>query len=67
MKFFVTVAWSCGILAALVIILGTISLISGHTFFGLRHVVNYYHFANSILLMGILSVLAHHGCLMKKD
>jgi hypothetical protein len=67
MKLFVAVAWSCGILGALIIITGTISLISGITFFGLRHVVNYFHVANSILLLGILSVLAHQGCLIKKD
>ena len=66
MKFFVSVAWSCGILGALIIITGTISLISGNTFFGLRHVVNYFHVANSILLLGILSVLAHQGCLSRK-
>jgi hypothetical protein len=66
MKFFVAVAWICGILGALIIITGTISLISGTTFFGLRHVVNYFHVANSILLLGILCLLAHQGCLARK-
>jgi len=67
MKFFTIVAWICGILAAIIIILGIISVISGKNLFGLRHVVNYFHLANSILLMAILCVLAKKGCCDKKD
>lgn len=67
MKLFTVAAWVCGILATLIIIIGTVSLLSGQTYFGLRHVVNYYHVANSILLLAILCVLAHQGCLLKKN
>ena len=52
MKFFTIVAWICGIAAALIILTGAISLVSGKIFFGLRHAVNYFHVANSMLLLG---------------
>lgn len=63
MKFFTVVSWICGITAALIVITGAISLLSGKTFFGLRHAVNYFHVANSMLLLGILSLLAKQACL----
>jgi len=67
MKFFVLIAWTCGIVAALIMITAAISLISDSTLFGVRRVVNYFHATNSILLMGILCVLAHQGCQMRKN
>jgi hypothetical protein len=66
MKFFTIVAWVCGIAGGLIIIVGTLSLVTNITFFGLRHVVNYYHVANSILLLGILCLLAKQGCVQNK-
>jgi hypothetical protein len=67
MKLFKVVAWACGILAAIIIIVGSICLLSGKPFFGIRHMVNSFHVANSLLLMAILCVLARQGCLIKKD
>jgi hypothetical protein len=67
MKFFITVAWICGIAAALIILTGAISLVSGKIFFGLRHAVNYFHVANSTLLMAILCLMAKQACLQNKN
>jgi hypothetical protein len=67
MKFFTFVAWICGITAALIILAGSISLVSGRIFFGLRHAVNYFHVANSILLLAILCLLANQACLQNKN
>jgi hypothetical protein len=67
MKFFTTVAWICGIAAALIILTGSVSLVSGKIFFGLRHAVNYFHVANSVLLLAILCLLAQQACLKSKN
>lgn len=67
MKFFIIIAWICGIAAALIILTGAISLVSGKTFFGLRHAVNYFHVANSTLLLSILCLLAKQVCLQNKN
>ncbi len=67
MKFFVIVAWICGIAAALILLTGAISLVSGKTFFGLRHAVNYFHVANSTLLLAILCLLAKQACWQNKN
>jgi hypothetical protein len=67
MKLFTIVSWICGIAAALIILTGAISLVSGETFFGLRRVVNYFHVANSLLLLAILCLLANQACLNKKS
>jgi hypothetical protein len=66
MKFFTTISWICGITAPLIILTGAVSLLSGKTFFGLRHAVNYFHVANSILLLAILCLLAHLVCLQNR-
>jgi len=67
MKFFTVVAWICGITAALIVLTGAISLLSGKTFFGLRHAVNYFHVANSMLLLAILCLLAKQTCLQDRN
>jgi hypothetical protein len=67
MKFFITVAWICGIAAALIILTGAISLVTGKIFFGLRHAVNYFHVANSTLLLAILCLMAKQACLQNKN
>jgi hypothetical protein len=67
MKLFTIVTWICGIAAALIILTGTISLVSGQIFFGLRHAVNYFHVANSMLLLAILCLLAKQACLQNKN
>jgi hypothetical protein len=67
MKFFIIVAWISGILAAAVMILGGIAFLIGSNPFGIRHEVNYFMVASSLLLMAILCVLAQQGCAKKKE
>ena len=67
MKLFTIVSWVCGIAAALIILTGAISLVSGETFFGFRRAVNYFHAANSMLLLAILCLLARQACLNNKN
>jgi len=43
------------------------TLITGNNLFGVKHEVNYFIVANSLLLLGILCVLAKQGCIQKKD
>jgi hypothetical protein len=66
MKVFQIAAWVSGILAFLIILTAALSLFVG-TLFGIRHVVNYFHAANSLLLLAILCVLARQGCIDKKS
>ena len=67
MKFYTIITWICGVAAALIILSGMISLVSGKIFFGLRHAVNYFHVANSLLLLAILCLLAKQVCLQNKN
>jgi hypothetical protein len=67
MKIFKIIAWISGIFASIVLIVGIISLLTGTTLLGIRHVVNYFHVANSTLLLAILCVLARQGCLHTKE
>jgi hypothetical protein len=67
MKFFNLVAWISGVLAALIMILGTLSLFLGNNLFGVRHEANYFIAASSLLLLAILCVLARQGCCEKKQ
>lgn len=67
MKLFTIVAWISGVLAVIIMILGTISLFSGNNLFGVRHEANYYTAASSLLLLAILCVLARQGCVEKKE
>lgn len=62
MKLFNVVAWISGILAVVVMLLGTISLIMGNNMLSVRHEANFFIVASSLLLLGILCVLAAQGC-----
>jgi hypothetical protein len=53
MKYLEYLTWILGILAGVIIILAFIALIFKVQFFGVNHVVNYFHVANSFLLMCI--------------
>jgi hypothetical protein len=66
MKIFTLGAWICGIVAAVILLAGLVYMIFGTSLLGIRHFVNYFHVANSLLLMAILCVLAHQGCADKK-
>jgi hypothetical protein len=67
MKLFRILAWIFGILAVLIMVLGTIPLITGNNLFSVRHEVNYFIVANSLLLLSILCLLARQGCIQKKE
>jgi len=67
MKLFTIVAWICGVLATIIMLLGTISLFMGNNLFGIRHEANYYIVASNLLLLAILCVLARQGCCNKKE
>ncbi|MBN1952630.1 MAG: hypothetical protein JW801_15620 [Bacteroidales bacterium] len=57
MKALQYVAWAAGIAAVIVMILGGLALISGSSLFGFNKVVNYFHVANSFLLLAICCLL----------
>ena len=62
MKLFTVVAWISGILSVILMILGAIALMLGNNVLGVRHEVNFYIVASSLLLLGILCVLARQSC-----
>jgi len=62
MKLFTVVAWISGILSVILMILGAIALIIGNNVLGVRHEANFYIVASSLLLLGILCVLARQAC-----
>ena len=62
MKAFTIVAWISGILAVVLMILGAIALVIGKNVLGVRHEANFYIASSSLLLLGILCVLARQVC-----
>ncbi len=67
MKLFTIVAWVSGIIAAALMIFGTIALFMGSNPLGIRHEINYFLVSSNFLLLAILCVLAQQGCSQKKD
>jgi hypothetical protein len=67
MKLFTVVAWISGVLATLIMILGTISLFMGNNLLGVRHEANFYIVASNLLLLAILCVLARQECCKNKE
>jgi len=59
MKLFRVGAWIAGTAALLIMLAGAASMLAGRGLFGIRHFVNYFHVANSLLLFAILLVLLH--------
>ncbi len=53
MKALNVIAWITGSAAGLIIILAFLSLVLRLQLFGVRHVINYFHVANSLLLVAI--------------
>ena len=66
MKVFTIVAWICGLLAAAIMIFGTIALFLGTNPFGIRHEINYFLVSSNFLLLAILCVLARQSCCCEK-
>jgi hypothetical protein len=67
MKLFKLAAWVTGIVGTVILLIAIVSLIIGQNIFGFKHVINYVHTANSFLLLAILCVLAHNGCVSNKE
>lgn len=67
MKLYIVVAWISALLAVVMMLLGTISLIMQNNLLGVRHEANFFVVASSLLLLAILCVLARQGCISKKD
>jgi hypothetical protein len=57
MKALILVAWIAGILAGVLVLMGTISFFFKLQLLGINHAVNYFHAANSYLLVAICSLL----------
>ncbi len=57
MKAFNLIAWIAGIIALIMILLGLLSLIPGVQLLGVNKVVNYFHVANSFLLVAIACLI----------
>jgi hypothetical protein len=67
MKIIEILVWIFGLLAGIVIILAVISLISGVKIFGVNHVVNLFHTANTFLLAAIGCTLYLHYLVIKSN
>jgi hypothetical protein len=67
MKTIRIIAWISAAIAGIIVILGTVSLISGKGLFGLVHVVNFFHVANSFLLIAIALFIATKQCCCNGD
>lgn len=57
MKYLEYLIWIAGIVAGLLMIFGIIAYFFGIGILGVNHVVNYFHAANSFLLMAICLTL----------
>jgi hypothetical protein len=67
MKTIRIIAWISASVAALIIIFGAISLATGKSLFGFAHVVNFFHVANSFLLLAIVLFIASKQCCCNSD
>jgi hypothetical protein len=67
MKALNLIAWISGGIAALIVLLAVVSLLSGKILFGLIHVVNFFHAANSFLLITIALFIYIYRCECKKE
>ena len=66
MKALKGIAWGAGIIAGIIIILAVISLFTSAQFFGFNHVVNYFHTANTFLLLAICCT-CYNSCVCKEE
>jgi threonine/homoserine/homoserine lactone efflux protein len=57
MKVLHSIAIVCGFAAGLIIVMGFLALVLKFHFFGVRHAVNYFHVAGSLLLFAIFCLM----------
>jgi hypothetical protein len=62
MKVLNLIGWASAGIGALMILLALISLIIGKNLFGVGHAVNYFHAANSFLLLTIALFIVVNRC-----
>ena len=55
-------AWISGSIGVLIVLIAVISLLTGRNMFGFGHVVNYFHAANSFLLITIALFVFVNRC-----
>ena len=67
MKFLNVIAWITGLAAGILVLLAFIALLLNVNLFGVRHEVNYFHAANTLLLIAICSTLYRLTEGKKKD
>jgi hypothetical protein len=60
------IGWISLAIAALIILLACITLITGKSLFGFTHIVNYFHAASTFLLFAIASFIVVYKCDCKK-
>ncbi len=61
MKALKILAWISGVVGGILILLGVLALIFQYKFFGVNDMVNYFHGANSFLLLAICCLLYKPG------
>jgi hypothetical protein len=62
------IAWISAAVAVVIIVLAIIALASGKLIHGIEHGVNYFHIANSFLLLAIaLFIVTKHCCTCCSD
>jgi len=66
MKLLNWIAWIAGAAAAIIILQAFIDLLFKVNLFGVRNIYNYFHIANSLLLLAILCAVYVHKCECKE-
>ncbi len=67
MKVLNWIAWISAAVAAIIILLACISLLIGKGILGFNHAVNFFHAANSFLLLSIALFIVTKKCECKND
>ena len=67
MKILKGIAWSSGIIAGIILILGTIAFILSIQLFGFKQLVNYFHAANTFLLIAICCTLCANSMCKEEE
>jgi hypothetical protein len=61
------IAWIAGVAAAIIVLQAFIDLFFKVNLFGVRNIYNYFHIANSLLLIAIFCAIYAGKCVNKKD
>jgi hypothetical protein len=61
------IAWISLSIAGILVIMGAISMLLCKNLFGITHVINYFHVANSFILIAIAVFIATKQCCCDSD